>query len=72
MKLRTLTMGGEKKKLYFKISLEVSLYLRYLHQDKGVPGKKLVKKYPKYSKSSIYHHMCMPIERNLYDKRIKN
>ena len=36
-----------KKKTLTQVPLEVSVHLRYLYQDKGVSGKKLLKMYPK-------------------------
>ena len=44
--------------------LEVSIHLRYLHQDKGVKISQLLKDkkwYKKYSKSNIYRHAKMAI-----------
>ena len=39
-----------------KIPLDVSIYLRYLHQDRNIRIKELVKEYKQYSKTSIYQH----------------
>ena len=39
-----------------KMSLEVSVKLPYLHQDKGVKIGDLVKRFPNYSKFNIYIH----------------
>ena len=57
---------------YKPIPLEVSLHLRYLFQDGGKTGKQLVKRYPQYSRSSIYRHMRLPIGECLTDKRHSN
>ena len=43
------------KMKYKKVPLEVSLHMRYLHQDMGMKTRD-IKKYPQYSKSSIYRH----------------
>ena len=42
---------------YKNVPLEVSLHMRYLHQDMGMKARDIIKKYPQYSKSSIYHHV---------------
>lgn len=56
-----------------KIPLDVSIYMRYLHQDKGVRIKELVKEYKQYSKTSIYRHAKKPIAGdNCPDKRQNN
>ena len=34
----------------------VSFRLKYLFKDKGVRGKKLLKLYPEYSRTSLYQH----------------
>ena len=45
-----------------KMPLEVSVRLRYLHQDKAVKIYDLVKRFPNYSKSNIYIHAKLPDE----------
>ena len=45
-----------------KMSLEVSVRLGYLHQDKGVKICDLVKRFPNYLKSNIYIHAKLPDE----------
>ena len=57
---------------YNKIPIEVSIYLRYLHQDGKVSGKELVKRFPQYSKRSIYRHASLPLGVKVYDKRKQN
>ena len=57
---------------YKPIPLEVSLHLRYLHQDGGCSGKELVKRYPQYSRTSIYRHMVKEIGDSECDKRHAN
>ena len=52
--------------------LEVSVRLRYLHQDKGVKICELVKRYPNYSKSNIYIHAKLPDEDAKTDGRKLN
>ena len=52
---------------------ETSVYMRYLYQDKGVRGKKLLKAFPKYSKATIYRHIKLPVgDTNSFDKRKQN
>ena len=55
-----------------KMPLEVSVRLRYLHQDKGVKIHELVKRFPKYSKSNIYIHAKLPDEVRKLDLRKHN
>ena len=59
-----------------KMPLHVSIHLRYLYQDKGLKGKELLKKYPMYSKATIYRHARKPInnkddgaQKNTFKKR---
>ena len=55
-----------------KMPLEVSVRLRYLHQDKGVKICDLVKRFPNYSKSNIYIHAKLPDEAAKTDGRKLN
>ena len=47
-----------------RIPLELSVYIRYLHQKEGLQIKDIVNKYKTFSKSSIYRHAKKPIPRN--------
>ena len=51
-------MTRQNKKVY----LEVSVRLRYLHQDKEIKQLKYVKRFPNYSKYNIYTHAKPPDE----------
>lgn len=62
---------SERKK-YNKMPIEVSIHLRYLHQDQGIAGKELVKRYPQYAQRSVYHNMKLPIGERAEDKRKAN
>ena len=42
---------------YQHIPLQVSLVLRYLHQEKGETLQRLVELYPKFKRTTIYRHM---------------
>ena len=44
-----------------KIPLEVSIHLKYLHQDLGLGIASIQKKYPQYPKTTLYRHMKAPI-----------
>ena len=57
-----------------KMPLEVSVHLRYLHQDKGIKVCELVKKkeFSQYSKSNIYIHAKLPVHNIITDQRSKN
>lgn len=39
-----------------KIPVEMSVYLKYLHQDNGIPIKRLAKRFKQYSQATIYRH----------------
>lgn len=60
------------KKIYKKIPLEVSIHLRYLHQDKGVKLADLCKRYKQYSKTSIFMHSKLPLGEAKKDGRHSN
>ena len=49
-------MSKKKVPKYSKVPLDVSVHLRYLHQDLKLPLKELQKRYPSYSKTSIHRH----------------
>ena len=57
---------------YKKIPLDVSVYLRYLHQHGGLKGKKLCEKFPQYSARSIHRHAALPVGADTRDKRKEN
>ena len=46
---------------YKKIPMDVSIYVRYLHQDKGEGLKDLILKYPENSKTSLHRHSKLTI-----------
>ena len=52
--------------------LEVSVKLRYLHQNKGVKTCDLMRRFPNYSKSNIYVHAKLPDEAAKTDGRKLN
>lgn len=52
-----------------RIPVDVSIHLRYLMQDLGIRGKELLKRYPMYSKASIYRHASKPIGQKSEDRR---
>ncbi len=49
-----------KSKAY--VPKETSIYMRYLFQDKGLRGDELLKRFPKYSKATIYRHAKLPCQ----------
>lgn len=57
---------------YKKVPVEVSLHLRYLHQDMGITCSELCKRYPAYASRSIYRHSKLPIGCKPFDKRKHN
>ena len=65
-------MDVNNKTKYKKMPLEVSLHLRYLHQDKGETITALHKRYPDYPMTSIHRHAKKPIQNTSVDGRLKN
>ena len=61
-------MGRQNKKM----PLEVSVRLRYLHQDQRIKVSEPVKRYAKYSKFDIYIHAKLPDEARKIDCRTFN
>ena len=57
---------------YKKIPIDVSIYVRYLHQDKGEDLKDLILRYSEYSKTSFHRHSKLPIGVNQKDGRYQN
>ena len=55
-----------------KIPDDVSVYLRYLHQDLAIKGQALLSRFPEYSKANIYRHANKPIGSPVIDKRHNN
>ena len=61
------------KTIYRKIPIDVSINIRYLYKDKGVKGKKLLDRFPQYSRASIYRHAKKAIGGDaIFDKRKHN
>ena len=57
---------------YKKISMDVSIYLRYLYQDLGIRGQELLQCFKEYPKTSVYIHAKTEIGTVGYDGRRKN
>ena len=58
-----------KKKTLRQVPLEVSVYLKYLHQDKDIRREELLKMYPKLSKATIHRDAKKPVADKTVDKR---
>ena len=61
-----------KQKTY--VPRETSVYMRYLFHDKGIHGRELLERFPKYSKATVYRHATREIlnEDAPFDKRKQN
>ena len=57
---------------YKKIPIETSIHLRYLHQDKGETLEQLLRRYPQYSRTSIFRHSKRKIGDDFKDRRHEN
>ena len=51
----------EDRKL-LKVPIQVFIHLWYICQDKGLRGKELLKRYPQYSKVTIYRYPTKPVQ----------
>ena len=49
-----------------------SIYMLYLHQDKGLSSKQIMRCFTQFSKATVCWHMKRPINHNVFDKWIKN
>ena len=56
---------------YKKIPMEVSIHIRYLHQDKGESLKDLMLRYIEYSQTSLHRHSKKLIGQTPKDLRHK-
>ena len=54
------------------MATEHSIHITYLHQDKHMKIKDIVKRYKQYSKSSIYRLAKRNIEEEVVDRRKQN
>ena len=57
---------------YQKIPDDVSVYVRYLFQDKGMKMTEICERFPKYPQRTLYRHAKKPIGEKPLDKRHKN
>ena len=55
-----------------KNTSDMSIYLRYLHHEGGIPCSELVKRYPQYAPRSIYRHAKKRVAEAVFDKRSLN
>ena len=55
-----------------KVLVEVSIHLRFLHQEMGLRGRELTRRYLEYSRAGIYHHAKKQIGSEHIDKRHTN
>ena len=62
----------ENAQKYKKIPVEVSIHLRYLHQDLKLPLKELQKRYPQYPITTLHNHCKKAIGASIVDKRCSN
>ena len=54
------------------VTKEKSVYMQYLHQDKGLSGNQTLGRFPQYSKATICWHMKKPIDHNVFDRHVNN
>ena len=54
------------------VTKDKSVYMQYLHQDKGLSGNQTLGRFPQYSKATICWHMKKPIDHNVFDRHVNN
>ena len=64
-------MATKNKNKLKRVTMEESLYMRFLYVEKGVPVSKLMKHFPGYSRATILRHVKRPVNRP-FDKRKLN
>ena len=69
---RCKTKCKKKKKEYKKVAIDISICMRVLHQEVGMSGKEISKKFRKYPKTTTYRHIKKKIGDNTIDKRHGN
>ena len=52
-----------------KIPSDVSIFLRYIHQEDGAACSELVRRNPQYAPRSIYRHAKKSVGETIHDKR---
>ena len=60
------------KKKYKKVPIHTSVYMRVLHQELGMSGKKISKKCRHHPKSTVYRHINKEIKDTNIDRRHGN
>ena len=51
--------------------MKESLYIRFLHVEEGVPVSELMKRFPGYSRATIFRYMERPINSPFNKRRLK-
>ena len=64
-------MATKNKNKLKRVTMEESLYMRFLYVEKGVPVFDLMKRFPGYSRATIFRHVKRPVNRP-FDKRKLN
>ena len=54
------------------VTKEESVYMQYLHQEKGLSFNQILRRFPQYSKATICRHMKRPIDHNVFDRHANN
>lgn len=63
-------MDGMRRK-QSKVSIADSLYMRFLYVELKMPVSRIMKKFPKYSRATVFRHVKRPLNRP-HDKRKLN
>ena len=64
--------NGNKIRTLQRYWSEMSIYLRYLHNEMGLGIAEIHRRYPQYPKTILYWHMKQDVEVDVDDSRHKN
>ena len=56
-------MATKNKDNLKRVTMEESLYMRFLYVEKGVPVFELMKRFPGYSHATVFRHVKIPVNR---------
>ena len=54
-----------------RVTMKESLYIRFLHVEEGVPVSELMKRFPGYSRATIFRYMKRPVNSPFNKRRLK-
>ena len=61
-------MATKNKNKLKRVAMEKSLFMKFLYAEKGIPVSELIKRFPDYSRATIFRHVKRAVNRP-FDKR---